>query len=220
MSTITLLGIEASICFILLIFMYKTYKLEGMYIYILILIILNSIMTLKQVPIDNYDINLGIIPFVLVFTSFNIVIQKKGIEETKKLLLTVLSASLIGYIMILLTKYMQSSNVNLFTNASYNNIFENSMRIYFASIVTLLYSLLLNNKLYYYLKLMKNNIIISNIFSSIIIQFISSIIFGLIAFTFILEPVEIIKIIMIRYLVSLIISLSSTMVIYITKYIK
>lgn len=112
---------------------------------------------------------------------------------------------------------MEPSDINLFTSASYDNIFNDSLRMYFANIVTILYSLLLNSRLYYYLKKMKNNILISNLFSSIIIQFIASILFGLIAYTFIKEPIDIIKIIMIRYLMSLIIGIVSTIPIYITK---
>ena len=115
---------------------------------------------------------------------------------------------------------MDSSNINLFTSASYDNILANSMRMFFANFVTMLYSLLLNSKLYYYLKKMKNNILISNIFSTIIIQFLASILFGIIAYTFIKEPIDIIKIIMIRYLIGLIIGIISTILIYITKYIK
>ena len=67
---------------------------------------------------------------------------------------------------------------------------------------------------------MKNNILISNIFSTIIIQFIASILFGVIAYTFIKEPIDIIKIIMIRYLMSLVVGIIGTIPIYITKYIK
>ena len=103
---------------------------------------------------------------------------------------------------------------------SYDNIFIDSLRIYFANTVTLLYGLLLNNKLYYYLKVMKNNILISNIFSTIIIQFVASILFGLVSYVFVIDMIDIIKIIMIRYLISLIVGILSTSVIYITKYIK
>jgi len=220
MSTITLLIIEGLICFITLILMYKKFKIEGLYVYSITLSFLTAFMSLKQIPIDNYDINLGLIPFVMIFTTFNIVIQKKGVEETKKLLLTIIATTLIGYIILLLISYATSSNINLFTSASYDNIFTGSIRMYFANIVTLLYSLLLNNKLYYYLKVMKNNIIISNIFSSIIIHFVASIIFGLISFIFIADILDIIKVIMIRYLLSLIIALFSTIPIYITKFIK
>jgi uncharacterized PurR-regulated membrane protein YhhQ (DUF165 family) len=67
---------------------------------------------------------------------------------------------------------------------------------------------------------MKNNILISSLFSTIIIQFIASILFGLIAYTFIKDPIDIIKIIMIRYLISLLIGTIGTIIIYISKYIK
>ena len=220
MSNLNILIVEIIICFSILIFMYKKYKTEGIYIYAIVAMILSCLMSLKEIPIYGYTVNLGIIPFVTVFSSFNIVIQKKGNEETKKLLLIVLTTTLISYITFLLVSHMNSSNINLFTNASYDNIFSDSLRIYFANIVTLLYSLLLNNKLYFYLKVMKNNILISNLFSTIIIQFIASILFGIIAYTFKLEIIDIIKIIMIRYLISLIVGILSTSVIYITKYIK
>ena len=220
MNNITLLIIESIICFIFFVIAYKKYKTEGIYVYTIILTILSFFLSLKKIEFYHYELDLGIIPFVMVFTSFNIIIQKKGIEETKKLLLIILSTTLISYFILLLVSFMDSSIINLFINASYDNIFDNSLRLYFANTVTLLYSLLLNNKLYYYLKLMKNNILISNIFSGIIIQFIASTIFGLVAYTFEIDLIDIIKIIMIRYLISLIVGILSTSVIYITKYIK
>ena len=59
--------------------MYKKYKTEGMYIYTIVSLILSFIMSLKIVSVYDYDVNLGIIPLVTVFTSQNIIIQKKGI---------------------------------------------------------------------------------------------------------------------------------------------
>lgn len=220
MSNLNTLIVEFVICFITLIFMYKKYKLEGICVYTIIAMVLSCLMSLKEIPLYGYNVNLGIVPFVTIFSSFNIVIQKKGVEETKKILLIVISTTLISYVMFLFISYMNSGNINLFTSASYDNIFSDSIRLYFANIVTILYSLLLNNKLYYYLKVMKNNILISNLFSTIIIQFIASILFGIIAYTFKLEIIDIIKIIMIRYLISLIIGVLSTGIVYITKYIK
>ena len=148
MSAITLLIIEGLICFIGLVLMYKKFKINGLYVYSITLAFLAAFMSLKQIAIDNYDINLGLIPFVTIFTTFNTIIQKKGVEETKKLLLTIISTTVIGYIILLLISYTNASNINLFTSASYDNIFAESIRMYFANIVTLLYSLLLNNKLY------------------------------------------------------------------------
>lgn len=220
MNSLYLLIIELIICIISIIIFYKNYKLVGLYAYTIASIILSCMMSFKMITVYNYDMNLGIIPLVTTFIVANIIIQKIGPEETKKHLLLTVIVLTVSYVILLLIKMMSASKIGLFTSASYNNIFDNSLRIIFANIVTILYSLILNNKLYYYLKRMKNNIIISNIFSTIIIQFISSILFGIIAYTFIKEPIDIIKIIMIRYLMSLVVGLAGTVAIITTKYIK
>ena len=220
MNEISLLIIELIICIAIIPIVYKFYHLEGIYMYSLSCAILTCLMSLKTITIYDYDLNLGIIPLIMIFISSNIIIQKKGLEETKKHLLTTIFMTILTYIILILVSKMESSSIRLFTNASYDNIFSNSERILFANIVTILYSIILNDKLYYYLKKMKNNILISNIFSTIIIQFIASILFGVIAYTFIKEPIDIIKIIMIRYLMSLVVGIIGTIPIYITKYIK
>ena len=66
----------------------------------------------------------------------------------------------------------------------------------------------------------KNHIWLSNIFSSIIIQFIASILFSFLAFAITTEIIEIIKIMIIRYAISLIICFVGTIIIYITNSIK
>ena len=220
MNSLSLLIIELIICTVAIIILYKNYNLVGLYAYTIVSIILSCMMSFKMITIYNYDMNLGIIPLVTIFIVSNIIIQKNGPDETKKHLLLTVGILVISYIILLLIKQMSASRIGLFTSASYNNIFDNSLRIIFANAVTILYSLILNNKLYYYLKRMKNSIIISNIFSIIIIQFIASILFGVIAYTFIKEPIDIIKIIMIRYLVSLVVGLVGTIAIITTKYIK
>ena len=220
MISVTLLGIELIACIIFILFLYKKYTSLGLYIYTIASMILTCLMSLKTITIYDYDLNLGIIPFVTIFIVSNILIQKKGPEEMKTHLLVILSTTILSFIILLLVSLMASSKIALFTNASYDNIFDNSIRLLFANIVTMLYSLILNNKLYFYLKRMKNNIFISNVFSIIIIQFIASILFGIIAYTFVKDTIDIIKLIMVRYLLSLVVGLIGTIPIYITKYIK
>ena len=220
MNQITVLIVELILCLATLVIVYKKYSKTGLYIYSTIALILASIMSLKTITLYDYDVNLGIIPFVTIFTASNILIQKHGQEEAKKLLLITVIMSLISYSILYLISLMKSSNINLFMSASYNNIFNGSLRMYFAIFVTALYSQLLNIKLYYYLKKIKNNIMISNIFSTIIIHFIASILFGLIAYIFTKDSLDIIKIIMIRYLASISIGTLSTIVIYIANIIK
>lgn len=220
MNSINLLIIETILCLFTQIFLYRHYKIKGLYAYTIVALILSSIMSLKTISLYGFDLNLGIVPFISIFTTSNILIQKKGPDATKTLILIIITTFLISYTILYLVKLMKPSNINLFTSASFDNILNNSLRIYFANFVTILYSLLLNSKLYYYLKKMKNIILVSNLFSTIIIQFIASILFGLIAYIFIKEPIDIIKIIMIRYLTSLIIGLIGTISIYLTKNIK
>lgn len=220
MNNITLLSIELIISIITMLLIYKVYKIKGLYVYSIVAFILSNIMSLKTISVYNFDTNLGIILFTTVFISNNIIIQKKGLEETKKLLLYIIACSIISYGILYITSLIGSSNINLFTNKSYDNIFINSARIYFANIVTILYSLLLNSKLYYSLKVIKNKIYISNLFTSIITQFIASILFPIIAYAFIKSPVDIIKIIVIRYMISLIVSIIGTIVIYFANIIK
>ena len=217
MPAITLLILELILCLTIQTILYKNYKTLGLYTYVIAASLISSLMSLKTINLFNYDINLGIIPFVTIFTSSNILIQKKGPDSTKQLILTLSASFLVSYLILYIIHYMTPSNINLFTNASYDNIFVESPRIYFTSFVATLYSLLLNSKLYYYLKKMKNNILISNLFSSVIIQFIASILFGVIAFIFTKDIIDIIKIIMIRYLLSILISLIGTIPIYLTK---
>ena len=217
MPTITLLILELILCLTIQTILYKNYKTLGLYTYVIAASLISSLMSLKTINLFNYDINLGIIPFVTIITSSNILIQKKGPDSTKQLILTLSASFLVSYLILYIIHFMTPSNINLFTNASYDNIFVESPRIYFTSFVATLYSLLLNSKLYYYLKKMKNNILISNLFSSVIIHFIASILFGIIAFIFTKDIIDIIKIIMIRYLLSILISLIGTIPIYLTK---
>ena len=221
MNNIILLSIELLICLVTTIILYIKYKEEGIYSYIIIAFILSSIMSLKTINILNFDTNLGIVPFVSIFPAANILIQKKGPEDQKNLIMILLSASLTAFIIMYLGSKLNNSDINLFTSASYDNLFSiDNLRLFFANIVTILYTLLLNSKLYAYLKKTQNNILVSNLFSSIIINFLASILFCIIGYTFIKEPIDIIKFIMIRYLVSLIVGLSGTISIYISKYIK
>ena len=220
MTNVNLLCLELLICLITIMLIYKIFKFEGLYAYSVIAFILSSLMSLKMITLYNFDINLGIICFTSVFIASNIIIQKKGYEEVKKLILYTVITSIIAYGCLYLISIMDSSSINLFTNKSFDNIFENSARLYFANIVTMLYILIFNSKLYYYLKRNQNKIWISNIFSGIIIQFIASCLFPIIAYALIKEPIEIIKLIIIRYMISLITIIIGTVTIYIANKFK
>lgn len=217
MTNITLLGVELILCLLLQIIIYKTHKIEGIYAYTIILFILSCITSLKVITIYNFELNLGFIPFITGILSTNIIVQKKGYNAIKNLVIVLIISLVASYAVLYLTSLLTSSQTMLFTNKSYDNIMLGSERLYFANITTILYTILLNSKLYYYLKRIKNKIWISNLFSGIIIQFIASILFIILAYTFIKEPIDMIKMIIIRYMISLIILIIGTIPLYITN---
>ncbi len=217
MTNITLLGVELILCLLLQIIIYKAHKIEGIYAYTIILFILSCITSLKVITIYNFELNLGFIPFITGILSTNIIVQKKGYNAIKNLVIVLIISLVASYAVLYLTSLLTSSQTMLFTNKSYDNIMLGSERLYFANITTILYTILLNSKLYYYLKRIKNKIWISNLFSGIIIQFIASILFIILAYTFIKEPIDMIKMIIIRYMISLIILIIGTIPLYITN---
>ena len=220
MNSIYLLIIEMIICSISMIVIYKMNKLEGLYGYIIVAFIISNLMSLKIIPIYDFDVNLGIVPLTTVFIASNIIIQKKGTEEIKKLTLMLVAFSIISFAILYITSYLNSSEINLFTSKSYDNIFIGSERLYFANIVTILYTLLLNSKLYYFLKIDRNKIWISNILSGIIIQFIVTILFNILAYALVKDWITIIQMIIMRYLISIIIIIFGTINLYIVNNIK
>lgn len=220
MNNITLLAIEGLIFLVTIPIIYKLFNMKGLYAYTITLFIISTISSLKLITINNFDINLGITSFTTIIVISNIIIQKKGPKSIKSLILITLISIIASYSILYLTFLEQSNTVKLFTNESYNNIFLGSERILFANFVTILYTSILNYKLYYYLKKIKNNIIVSNLFSTIIIHFISSIMFLIIAYAFIKEPIDIVKMIIIRYMISIIIAMIGTIPIYITNSIN
>ena len=133
------------------------------------------------------------------------------------------------YEILLLSKFLTILYDNYFDNlleSSINkisipdNIFINSPKIYFANIVTMLYMLYLNSILYYYLKKEKNKIWISNIVSTVIIHFFATIVFISLAYAITTKIDKIIGMLLIRYILSIVIGLFGTIIIYINNNIK
>ena len=78
MNSTVLLIFELFLCLTTQIFLYKKYKTAGIYVYIIIALILASLMSLKTMVFYNFDVNIGIIPFVTIFTSVNILNSGRG----------------------------------------------------------------------------------------------------------------------------------------------
>ena len=217
MRNIIVLGIEMLLCFIFIIFLYKKYKTDGLLTYAIITTIISNILSLKEIDILNVEVPLGIGLTISIVLVANIITQKRGKDEVNNLLVLVFIASLISCCFLNLSGLITSSDISKYANKSYDSIFEYNLRIYIANTVSLILSIFFSSRIYYSLKRIKNKIIISNVFSIIIIEFVDNILFILIAYIYIKEIPDIILAITIRYALKVLLGIIGTIPIYIIE---
>ena len=215
MRNIILIIIEVVISYTLLSVLSKKYKTDGIYVYAIIATIISSIMNLKTISIMEVTIPIGFGITTSLLIGANIIIQKRGKEDLKMYFLLIILSFIISYIFINISVKLDNSNYNLLSNISYNNIFKNNLRMYIAIIISIIFSIWLDSNLYYIIKKIKNKIILSNIFSIIIVEFFENIVFVLIAFLLEKEPIDLFLCIIIRYIIKTIIGLFGTIPLYI-----
>ncbi len=210
-----LIIIEVFLSYLTLLLFHKKFKLDGIYYYIVMATILSNIMLLNTIDILTYPISVGFGITSSIVIATIILTHKRGPSELSKLIITIIISSIISYSYLTLSSYMGISDTNKYTNISYSIIFKNNIRIYLANTISLILSIYLSTKLYHTMKQIKNKIWISNIFTTVIVEFIESIIFCVIAYTFSLKVIDLIMVIVIRYAMRALIECLGTTVIYI-----
>lgn len=210
-----LIIIEVFLSYLTLLLFHKKFKLDGIYYYIVMATILSNIMLLNTIDILTYPISVGFGITSSIVIATIILTHKRGPSELSKLIITIIISSIISYSYLTLSSYMGISDTNKYTNISYSIIFKNNIRIYLANTISLILSIYLSTKLYHTMKQIKNKIWISNIFTTVIVEFIESIIFCVIAYTFSLKVIDLIMVIVIRYVIRALIECLGTTVIYI-----
>ena len=209
--------IEVILSYIILLFVCKKYKEEGIYIWIIVILLTSSIMSIKSIEINNVNIALGIGVSSSIYIANNILIQKKGTEHMKKITTIMLIISFIFISLLILFSGLQISDYNNISNLMYNNVIFSNIKFIIANVISIITAIYINNFLYYELRKVKNKIWISNIFSSLIFAFVESIIFVLIT-KFINGSLYVVMMtIVIRYILRLIILIIGTDVIYIAN---
>lgn len=217
---IILLFLEILLSSVVLIYLFKKNKYDGIYLCILVFSMLLGLISQKTVEIFNLEINLGFVINTLIFIASNIIVQKKGPDEIIKILSIIILSNVTLYTFSILTSIMSTSNINEIANISFSELFYLNTRTYFSSIISLIISLYLNSMLYHQIRQIKNKIWISNVLSMIIIQFIESTLFCLLAYAFKMSLLNIIELIVIRYMFKIAIGLIGTEIIYITNRIE
>ena len=210
-----LIIIEVLLSYLTLLLFHKKFKLDGIYYYIVMATILSNIMLLNTIDILTYPISVGFGITSSIVIATIILTHKRGPSELSKLIITIIISSIISYSYLTLSSYMGISDTNKYTNISYSIIFKNNIRIYLANTISLILSIYLSTKLYHTMKQIKNKIWISNIFTTVIVEFIESIIFCVIAYAFSLKVIDLIMVIVIRYVIRVLIECLGTTVIYI-----
>ena len=210
-----LIIIEVLLSYLTFLLFHKKFKLDGIYYYIVMATILSNIMLLNTIDILTYPISVGFGITSSIVIATIILTHKRGPSELSKLIITIIISSIISYSYLTLSSYMGISDTNKYTNISYSIIFKNNIRIYLANTISLILSIYLSTKLYHTMKQIKNKIWISNIFTTVIVEFIESIIFCVIAYAFSLKVIDLIMVIVIRYVIRALIECLGTTVIYI-----
>lgn len=217
MINILLIIAEVIVSYLSLLLLSKKYKKEGIYIFAIIATLLSCLLNLKQISIMNVSVPIGFGITTAIIIGLNILIQQNGKEETNNYLLIILISAIASYLFLSISSMINESEYNLLANKSFDNIFTSNTRIYIALTISLLLSLYLDSKLYYIIKKLQNKIILSNVFSIIIIEFFENIIFVLFAYLFDYKALDLILCIIFRYMIKTIIGLIGTIPLYIAN---
>ena len=220
MINIILIFIEMIICYVLLLLLFKKFKTDGIYVYGIIATFISCIMSLKQIELMGVNVPIGFAVTTSLIIAGNMITQKRGPEELKTYLSLVLVTALISCSFLNLSGIIDSSEYNKLANISYDNIFKYNLRIYLGLTISIIISIYLSSKLYYLLKRLQNKIILSNIFSIIIVELLENILFVFIAYLFEYEPIDLILCLVIRYMIKTVIGLVGTIPIYIANKYK
>lgn len=215
-----LLIIEVIVSYILLLFVYKKYKEEGIYIWIVVALLISSLMSIKSIDINNINIALGLGVSSSIYIANNILIQKKGTEYVKNIITILFIFSMIFICLVILSSGLMSSEYNNVTSLIYDSIIFTNIKFIVANIVSIIIGVYINNYIYYQLRKIKNKLWISNILSSLIFTFIETIIF--VSITNLINGSLYIAMmtLVIRYLIKIIILIIGTDVIYIANNFK
>ena len=217
MRNIILIIIEVIISYIVLTFLSKKHKKNGIYIYAIIASFISCIMSIKNISIMEISIPTGLGVTTSLLIGGNLLIQNYGKENLKYYLAIIFLTCILGSTFLNLSGLMETSEYNLLANKSYSSIFAYNIRTYVALVISLTISIYISSNLYYLLKRLQNNIFISNIFTFVIVEFIENIIFVLIAYTYNYQIVDIALCICFRYIIKTIIGIIGTIPLYIVN---
>ena len=209
--------IEVFVVFGLMLLIYKMFNKNGLYGLAIVLSVISNVFIYKTINIFTYESVLGVVSGMAVLIISNIIVQKNGPEEIKKLLILIISSSFISYVILNIGGLISADNNS---NLAFDELFNLNIRIFVANILSLVISIIFSSKLYHSLRRIKNQIWISNILSMFIICFIDAIIFVIIGYVGKVTTYEFFNLIVVGYMLKLIIGIIGTINIYLIANMK
>lgn len=212
--------LEVLIVFLLMVFSYKYGKKDGLYVYIGFMSSITSIL-IGTVDILSFQVSIGIPIIMGIFICSNVIIQRYGIDEVKRILYTygasyIISFILIGLVSLRYAKVIPSNNVfDLLFGYNLNNV-----RFFIGTFISIMIMIWIGSGIYYSLRKSKNMLIISNVVTAFVISFIESLICILIVYTGNFSGIELFGMISIRYIFEVIVSIIGLIPVYVlVKYL-
>lgn len=227
------------VCYIILLWLLRVWQIRGLYLYSVLAIILANIHVLKNAIFAGVSepISLGTIIFATTFTASDIITEFYGVEEAKKCLKICFAAQIIIMLLMLIAICFPSIGnvtghdingkiINPVQNAMYI-LFVPSLRITIASLISYYFSQLIDIHVFQYISKLTNKKMvwlrfnlasfISNLCDNIIFSTLAWVVLGpevisfkTLIFTYILGT----------YLSRVAVSLFSTPVMYMAKYLS
>lgn len=204
--------LEVILVFLLMVLFYRFGKKDGLFTYIGFMSVVVGTIMFKSIDILSFEVNLGIPIVMAIFVCSNIIIQRYGIDEIKKIIRCFIIPYLLTIIILSLSSLIGSSEYNLTANNAFNSLFGynlDNIRLIVGGILSIGFMLWYNAYIYYYIRKSKNKYLFSNIGSMLIIQFIESIIFVLITFVGSFDINTLFGMIVIRYLLKIVLGVIS-----------
>ena len=115
--------IEVILVFLLMILFYKVGKKDGLFTYIGFLSSLLSVIMFKSIDILSFEVDLGIPILMVIFVCSNVIIQRYGIDEIKRIIKSFVIPYLLTIVILSFTSLIGVSEYNLTSNIAFDNLF-------------------------------------------------------------------------------------------------
>lgn len=212
-----LILLEVIFTFFLMFIFYKVGKKNGLYLYMVLMSSIASIIMFKTIDLFSFQVNLGIPIIMGLFICNNIIIQRFGIDEVKRIMTTSGIAYVVVGIIVSLLSLTINSDYVLTSNEVFNSLFGydiNNIRIFIGGFVSIMLMLWSSSYVYYYIRRSKNILWFSNIGTMLFIQMLESIIFVIISYIVEFDFTLLFGMIVIRYLIKIMIGMIGLIPVY------